>query len=114
GNNIAALSNVKVRFRKFVSVEKLGTTAPALISRKFTSRMLDDVPPNDGNAEPKLFACENIMSEFAAVAVRVIVPPAAVNGPVCVILPPDVIFKFCPTDEVPKTNGILLIKFTAL
>lgn len=111
GKAIAALLKVTVKLRKLVKPAKLGRVAPTLVLRKLTSRIFATVPANTG-AAPRLFACDNKISEAGAVTAKLVVPPVAVNAPVWVMLPPDVIVKFCPTLDGPSIVAILLVSET--
>lgn len=43
---------------------------------------------------PRSFACDKLTLTLADVATKVVVPPFAVNGPVCMMLPDEVKVKF--------------------
>lgn len=86
--------NVTVKLRKLLKPVKLGSNAAAFVLRIFTSRILVSVPVNTGATAPKLFACDNKISEFNTVEDNVKVPPVTVKAPVCVMLPPAVKVKF--------------------
>jgi len=95
GKAIAAVSNCRVKLRKFVKPVKLGNIAPALILRSETSRIFVCVPPNTSAAVPKLLACvPSSMSEVGAVTATVVVPPVAVIAPTSLIVPPAMSDKF--------------------
>ena len=113
GNAIAALLNTIVKLRKLVKPVKLGNRAPLFTLRKETSRILDCVPPNTGAEVPKSLAKEpNKISEAAEVTATVVVPPVAVIAPVCVMLPPEVIERFCPIVDAAIAVAILLVNET--
>ena len=113
GKAIAAVSNCNVKLRKLLKPVKLGNTAPAFVLRRDTSRIFDSVPPNTNAEVPKLLACvPSKMSDVAAVTATVVVPPAAVIGPVSLIVPPAVSDKFWPIVDVPMINPPLLVTLT--
>src|SRR5262249_26772546 len=103
-----ALSNCRVRLRRLLNPVTADGVAEALTLRTAKSRMLPVVPPTL-IAPARLFACEpSRMSELAALDARVVVPPT-ISGPVWLIEPPEVRFRFRPTVEAPSKVAVLLV-----
>ena len=58
-----------------------------------------------------LLALVNVIALAPAEKLEV---PGTVSAPVCVRVPPELIVKFCPTDEAANTVAILLVNETLL
>lgn len=63
---------------------------------------------------PRSFAWDKLILTLAAVPTKVVAPPVAVKGPVCVIFPAEVNVKFWPTLEVPSVNAVISVTLTSL